>query len=215
MENSLSIWISGGSFVLAFAAFLAVIWQIMREYASRPIDGMYVGKNEILEAEQYTDYFVNVGIMGPKNAHEVQFVVWGGSVIGPWPEIRRSMTADSEPMAAIVRVHHGERVQVGLSYLDSGLLLARGVGRASRRDLERGPESYEVWQWSLWQGLPRRGAKAERGKWRTVDEHYIPSKMSFPAKERPYARHLPIPDDYASNIPGFQDFLDEEEVNDA
>lgn len=215
MENTLSLWISGGSFALAFAAFIAVIWQIMREYASRPIDGMYVGKTTILKEEGYTDYFVNVGILGPKNAHQVQFLVWDGAVIGDWPETRRSMTAGSEPMAAIVRVRHGERVRVGLAYVDSGLISARGVARASRRDLERGPESYESWHWALWQGLPRRGAQATRGKWTSVDTELRPSRVNLPDSERPYARELPLPDDYVNRIPGFTDFLNQQNLDDA
>lgn len=215
MENSLSLWLSAGSFALAFAALLAVIWQIMREHASRPIDGIYVGKNVVLEEEEYTDYLVNVGILGPKKAHQVQFLVWGGAVMEPWPETRQSMTADSEPMAAIVRVRHSESVMVGLAYVDSGLLSPRGVARASRRDLERGPESYETWCWALWQGLPSRGAEASRGTWRAVDQHFIPSRMNLPEKERPYSREIPVPDDYAERIPGLQEILDQEDLDNA
>ncbi|UYG15785.1 hypothetical protein BRM3_09015 [Brachybacterium huguangmaarense] len=196
MESTLSLWIAVGSFALAFAALLAVLWQIARENATRPTDGMIVARYEIASTETHTDMGVAISLLGPAIAYEAQLVVWGGATLGDVPAAVRRFTADSEPLTAIVRVPHGVTVRVGLAYLDNGLLSRRGVVRCSRRDVMGGPDSYQVWHWSWWQGLPRKGAVATRGRWKGIDGSYVPSRMALPTTERPATTVVALPPEY-------------------
>lgn len=181
----MALWIAFASFVVALAALAAVLWQILRAEAQLPLDGLMMQRQVASVDGDHTDVWVTIRLQGPIVAHDVEACIWDGAIIGEVPANRPKMTCESDPMVLLVRVPHGHRTQVGITWTRSAMLFRRAQVAATRREVLGDARTYEDWKWNRFQWrFPWRTA-GPRGRWAPVGAGWGASLLRLPPASEP------------------------------
>lgn len=201
----MSLWVAFASFVVALAALAAVIWQILRAEAQQPLDGLVMQRRPVHADGNHTDVWVTIALQGPIVAYRVRAEIWDGAVIGDFPEARARMTSESEPLVLLVRVPHGHRTRVGITWMSTGMIRRRAQISATRREVLGDETTYEDWKWNKVQWSIFGSNRAGRGKWVPVGQGRGPALFRLPpqAESRPIEAVLDGDEymNFASNWP--------------
>lgn len=193
----MALWIAFASFVVALAALAAVLWQILRAEAQLPLDGLMMQRQVASVDGDHTDVWVTIRLQGPIVAHDVEACVWDGAIIGDVPAARAKMTCESDPIVVLVRVPHGHRAKVGITWTRTAMIFRRAQIAATRREVLGDERTYEDWKWNGFQWrLPWR-RNGSRGRWVSVSPGWGSSLLRLPPASEPRSIEAVIgPDEY-------------------
>lgn len=174
----MNLW-SVAATLFAAASFIAIVWQILRFEATRPMLEWSLGfsmPGEVVDGTQAVQ--LRFRPCGPIVIHEVEGHEWGAARVDYVTE-RARMDCDSEDLVAEATWLVGHEAFLGFSWLEPSLIRRTPVRQAIRRRVPDG--GIQVWKWYR---IPRP-TKWRQGRWveqkvRQQRRTFVPDMWGMP-----------------------------------